>query len=435
MSVESDVATKQYWFAHARLPGGWANDVFVAVRDGVVVDIKSDQKASAANVKRINGCLIPGMTNVHSHAFQRAMAGLTEYRTSEHDSFWTWRKLMYEFLERFTPDDIYEIGKSLYSEMLERGYSSVVEFHYLLKQPDGTSYDNINAMADVLIQAALDVGIDICMLPVYYQRGGFDESPLAGGQRRFGTTHDLFLQMLQKLKADWLNRPSVRLGYAIHSLRAVSIPAAQAVVAEADLILPGCPVHIHVAEQTKEVDDCLAATGKRPVELLLDSFPIDQRWCLIHATHMTDDELKRVATSGAVIGVCPSTEANLGDGIFRAEDFLKAGGRLAVGGDSHMAVDVRAELRMIEYAQRLSTRRRAVLCSDKQSCGSLLYQWTASGGGQASGFGDSRIRVGARAKFSIIRSDGRSFSTDRLIDQVVFQESPRSLHFQVLSLE
>lgn len=433
MSANRDAAINKYWFSHAWLPAGWADDVVVAVQDGVVVDIQSGQHNPAAAVQRIEGCLIPGMTNVHSHAFQRAMAGLTEYRTSEHDSFWTWRKLMYEFLERFTPDDIYGIGKSLYSEMIERGYSTVVEFHYLLQQPDGTSYDNINAMADVLIQAALDVGIDICMLPVYYQRGGFDDSPLAGGQRRFATTHDSFLGMLQKLKADWSNRSSVRLGYAIHSLRAVSIPAAQAMVAEADLILPGCPIHIHVAEQTKEVDDCLAASGKRPVELLFDSFDIDQRWCLIHATHMNDDELQRVANSGAVIGVCPSTEANLGDGIFRAEDYLRAGGKLAIGGDSHVAVDVRAELRMVEYAQRLTTRRRAVLCTDHQSCGSLLYRWTAAGGGQASAFGDSNIQIGARARFAVIQSNSQPFSPDRIIDQVIFQESPRSLPFQAKS--
>jgi formimidoylglutamate deiminase len=426
MSLARDNLTRRLHFSRALMPGGWVADVIVTVREGTIADVQTGQTDVPRDVQRIPGVALPGMTNVHSHAFQRAMAGLTEYRTSQHDSFWTWRKLMYEFLEHFSPEDIYEIGRALYSEMLTAGYATVVEFHYLLQQPDGSAYANPNAMADALIHAALDAGIDICMLPVCYQRGGFDDSPLAGGQRRFGTTHDEFLEMLQKLAGDWSGQPAVRLGYALHSLRAVSVPAAQALLRDADSILPGCPIHIHVAEQTREVDDCLAFTGKRPVELLLDSFDIDSRWCLIHATHLSDDELRMLALSGAVAGVCPTTEANLGDGVFRAEDYRNAGGRLAIGGDSHVAVDVRSELRMIEYAQRLTTQRRAVLCSGQQSCGTLLYQWTASGGAAVSGFGPAAIEVGNRARFSVIDPAGISAEAARIMDAAIFQDSPRS---------
>lgn len=410
----------------ALLPEGWRKDVLVTVVDHRIVSVEEEAKGPASGAIRISGCVLPGMANVHSHAFQHAMAGLTEYRTSEQDSFWTWRTLMYRFLEIFLPDDIFTIGKKLYAEMLAGGYTTVGEFHYLLNRPDGSPYPEPNAMADRLIEAALEAGIRICVIPVLYQRGGFDNSPLVGGQRRFGSTRGQFLEMLSRLKDRWGNHPQVRLGYALHSLRAVSIEEGQKAVAEAERILPGCPVHIHVAEQVREVEDCLAATGKRPVELLLDSFDVNARWCLIHATHMTDEEVRRVVSSGAVIGVCPTTEANLGDGFFRAAEFLGSGGRLAIGGDSHVAVDVRSELRTLECVQRLVHRRRAVLCSDQESCGEYLYRRASLGGSASCGFDPASIAAGSMASFSRIAVEN-GLTPERLLDKAIFAEGPSSI--------
>lgn len=325
---------------------------------------------------------------------------------------------MYEFLETITPESVYEIGKALYGKMLKAGYTTVGEFHYLLHQPDGTPYDNVNEMADALIRAATDVGINICMLPVLYQRGGFDGSALRGGQKRFGSDRELFAKMIDNLKSDYANQPQVRIGIALHSLRAVSIESARQTLVDIDSILPGCPVHIHVAEQTQEVDDCLAATGKRPVELLMDSFDVNERWCLIHATHMTDQECQKVADSGAVIGVCPTTEANLGDGIFMAEEYLHAGGRLAIGSDSHISVNAAEELRLLEYAQRLTKRRRAVLCTDDESCGTLLYRWAGKGGCQVTGFGPPTLSNDSTNGLAVVPESGVDHA--RILDRYIF---------------
>ncbi len=411
----------QYHFPKAFLPDGWHDDVVLTVRDHTIEHVEVGVAQPGADVQRVAGAAIPSMTNVHSHAFQYAFAGLSEYRTAHADDFWTWRALMYNFVATLTPDEVYAIGQRLYRAMYAAGYTTVAEFHYLLHQPGGTPYDNPNEMADALIQAALEAGLRICMLPVFYQRGGFDGRPLEGGQQRFGSSHDLFLRMVDKLNSDWANHPSVRLGVALHSLRAVSIPAAQALLADVDMLLPGCPIHIHVAEQTKEVADCLAATGQRPVELLLDTFDVNERWCLIHATHLTDDEGKRVAQSGAVVGVCPTTEANLGDGVFRAEDYMQYGGNLAVGSDSHISVDACEELRLLEYAQRLTQQRRNVLCTETTSCGPWLWNWAANGGAAVTGFGPAAIQPGASAHLSLIDPGlVASVPTDRLLDHVVF---------------
>lgn len=410
-------------FQKAWLPSGWTDNVLISIAGDVITDIQTGVVDAPADCRIMEGWAVPGMTNVHSHTFQYAFAGLSEYRTGQYDSFWTWRKLMYEFLEKLTPDDVYRIGKDLYGKMLEAGYTVVGEFHYLLHQPDGTPYDNINEMADALIRAAIETGIRICILPVYYQRGGFDDAPLQGGQRRFGSPHDLFLEMIDKLKSDWGGHPAVRQGVALHSLRAVSVPAANALLADLEAILPECPIHIHVAEQTAEVDDCLAATGKRPIELLMDSFEVDRRWCLIHATHMNDTELKQVADSGAVVGVCPTTEANLGDGVFRAEDYLHQRGEMAIGSDSHISLDACEELRLLEYAQRLTQRRRAVLCDESQSCGTLLYHWACRGGAEVTGFGQANLAPNSPACIGQVHVDRSDFPHDRVLDACVFRSS------------
>ncbi len=416
--------TRQIHFDRALVPTGWADDVVLTVDHAAVTKIEfgiSDRD----NAQHVPGLAIPGMTNVHSHAFQRAFAGLSEFRTAEHDSFWTWRKLMYEYLLKLTPDDVYNIARNLYSEMLASGYTTVGEFHYLHHQVDGTPYREVTAMADAVLLAAVDVGINICLLPVLYERGGFDQSKLEGGQLRFGSTPDSFVRMLEQLKKKWDSNPRVKLGIALHSLRAVSVLSATRIIKEANRLFPDCPIHIHVAEQTREVDDCLAATGRRPVELLMDSFEVNDRWCLIHATHMTESECQEVATSGAVVGVCPTTEANLGDGVFMAEPFLGYGGRLAIGSDSHVSVDPRSELRLLEYAQRLTQRRRAVLCTDQESCGSLLYRWASQGGAQATGFGNGTIAENQPLQITILDEDHPSVShaySNQILDTVVFNE-------------
>lgn len=400
-------------FQKALLPTGWTDNVSITMDGNRITAIEQFDSPPDSD-----GFAIPGMVNVHSHAFQYAFAGLSEYRTAAHDSFWTWRKLMYEFLETLTPESVYEIGKTLYGKMLKAGYTTVGEFHYLLHQPGGTPYDNVNEMADALIQAATEVGINICMLPVLYQRGGFDESELQGGQKRFGSDRELFAKMIDKLNSDYVNQPQVRIGMALHSLRAVSVESAKKTLGDIDSILPGCPIHVHVAEQTQEVDDCLAATGKRPVELLMDSFDVNERWCLIHATHMTDQECQRVADSGAVIGVCPTTEANLGDGVFMADDYLRAGGRLAIGSDSHISVNAAEELRLLEYAQRLTKRQRAVLCREDESCGTLLYRWAGEGGCQVTGFGPPTLSVGSSNGLAVVSQS--NVENPRILDCYVF---------------
>ena len=406
-------------FDKALLPDGWHDQVMIETDEYTIVDIQPNAQVTT-DATVTNQFAVPGLTNVHSHAFQHAFAGHSEYRTNEHDSFWTWRSLMYQFVESLTPDQVFEIAKTLYRRMKQAGYCSVGEFHYLLHRPDGKPFDNINAMADALINAAIDCELDICMLPVLYQRGGFDDRPLVGGQTRFGSSTDLYLEMLTKLKTDWGGHPRVRLGVALHSLRAVSIKNATDVIEQVETILPECPIHIHVAEQTKEVEDCVQANGKRPVQLLLDSMPVDKRWCLIHATHLTDSECQRIAKSQAVVGVCPTTEANLGDGIFRSEDYLQQGGALAIGSDSHITVDPYEELRWLEYAQRLIQHRRAVLCTNDQSCGSLLYQWACRGGDQVTGF-DHEIRIGASSNFTTLATeDHPADPADRILDHRIF---------------
>lgn len=416
----------QSWlFEKAWLPGGWQDRVLVEADQGVIRSVTPQAGDVPSSALRPAGYALPALVNVHSHAFQRAFAGLSEYRTSGRDSFWTWRELMYRFLETLTPEDVYRIGLRLYGEMRAAGYSQVGEFHYLLHQPGGTPYSHINEMADALIRAATESGIGICMLPVLYQRGGFDDAVLQGGQLRFGSSTDLYLNMLERLRDDWRDQPGVTIGVALHSLRAVSLEAAGEVLQAVDRILPGCPVHVHVAEQTAEVDDCVAATGKRPVRLLLDSLDVNSRWCLIHATHMTDDECRDVAARGAVVGVCPTTEANLGDGIFAARRFLDAGGRLAVGSDSHIAINPWEELRLLEYGQRLSGRSRAVLCRDDDSCGNLLYQWTGQGGCQATGQAIFGLQPGGAARLLLV-DPGRFFQAipdPRILDYLVFQSS------------
>ena len=301
--------------------------------------------------------VVPGIANLHSHAFQRAMAGLTERQHSEADSFWTWREWMYRFAAMLSPDDVHVIARQLYVEMLEAGFTSACEFHYLHHDVDGRPYARPAAMAEAILAAAQSVGLRLTLLPVLYQRGGFDGRALSDRQQRFGHSTDAFVRLVDDLRRASSTMPGVRVGVAFHSLRAVALPTMREVLAALDE--PGMPVHLHIAEQQAEVADGLATHGRRPVQLLLDELPVDARWTLVHATHLDKAEVRGIAASGATVAVCPTTEANLGDGLFPLRAFLAAGGRYGIGSDSHVSVSPVEDLRWLEYGQRLMEQKRA----------------------------------------------------------------------------
>ena len=344
---------------------------------------------------------IPGLPNLHSHAFQRAMAGLTERRGTEIDSFWTWREQMYRFVERLTPDDLEAIAAYAYMEMLEAGFTWVAEFHYLHHQPDGRPYDNIAEMSERIVSAAADVGIGLTLLPVFYRQGGFLGKPASAGQRRFLNDRDSYARLMET------RVPGGRIGIAPHSLRALTLDD----LAWAAETWRGQPAHVHVSEQTREVEDCLAAHGRRPVDLLMDTVAVDEHWCLVHATHADAGERARVAKAGAVVGLCPITEANLGDGVFDVPDFLIHGGRFGVGSDSNVRISAADELRTLEYGQRLIHRQRNVLGDPTRSTGCRLFEAALAGGRQA---------VGAAKDYAVITLDATSHRGDALLDHWLF---------------
>ncbi|WP_313927212.1 formimidoylglutamate deiminase [Pseudoxanthomonas sp.] len=335
------------------------------------------------------GWRVPGIANLHSHAFQRAMAGLAERQTHPEDSFWTWREIMYRFAARMDPDSTYAVATQLYAEMLEAGYTTVCEFHYVHHQPDGRPYADPAAMSKALIAAARDTGIRMTLLPVLYMTGGFDGRELSARQRRFGHGVEDFLRLHEDLRA-WQDA-SLRIGCAFHSLRAVPEAAMREVLAA----LPtDAPVHIHIAEQVGEVQDSLAVRNARPVEWLLREFPVDRRWTLVHATHLTQEETRGIASSGATVAICPTTEANLGDGLFPLRDYLQAGGRWGIGSDSHVSVSPVEELRWLEYGQRLVTRHRNIaVTAHSPSVGETLLRGVLDSAADATGFGQATDEV------------------------------------------
>lgn len=364
-------------FASALLPTGWANDVRVVMAGGVISSVKAD--ATPAPHDEQHALAIPGMPNLHSHAFQRGMAGLAEVRGNTPDTFWTWRETMYRFALTMTPDDAEAVAAQAYVEMLEQGFTRVGEFHYLHHDHDGTPYANPAEMATRIAAAAGLSGIGLTLLPCFYAHASFGGAPPHAGQRRFVCTIDQFAKLAAASRDVLQGLPNANLGLAPHSLRAVTPGELSAVLELAD----GAPVHIHAAEQTKEVEDCLAWSGLRPVEWLLQNAAVDQRWCLIHATHMTDAEITALARSGAVAGLCPMTEASLGDGIFAARPYTAAGGRFGIGTDSNVLVGVASEFRQLEYAQRLRHLERNVLGHSGGSTGRAVFAAALRGGLQA----------------------------------------------------
>jgi len=392
---------------HARsalLPGGWASDVRIAVDPaGGIASVTPGARAEPGD-EVIEGFLVPGMPNLHSHAFQRAMAGLTEARTRDSDSFWTWRELMYRFASRITPQQVADIAGWLYVEMLKAGYTSVAEFHYLHHDVDGRPFDDRAEMSHRIVAAAHSAGLALTLLPVLYQHGGFGGKPPLPGQARFIHATEDFDSLIEGLRARYGTTPGVRIGAAFHSLRAVDPGAMREVLGA--MGGDDFPLHIHVAEQRQEVDECVGWCGRRPVQWLLENVHPDARWCLVHATHLDAGEVAGLAASGAVAGLCPSTEANLGDGIFPAAEYLCDEGRLGIGSDSHVQVSVAGELRLLEYGQRLLHRRRSVLASaDHRSPGEHLYVKAAAGGAQALGLEAGRIATGLRADLVVLDAE------------------------------
>jgi formimidoylglutamate deiminase len=398
----------------ALLPDGWKANVRLTVSGGKITVVETAATPSADDER--HRILVPAMPNLHSHAFQRAMAGLAEVRGPAEDSFWSWRMIMYRFALSMTPEHVEAVAAQLYMEMLEAGFCRVGEFHYLHHDKDGRSYSNIAEMAERIAAASAETGIGLTLLPVFYAHSGFGGAPPADGQRRFINTLDRYALLMERCRDLASALPGGRLGIAPHSLRAVTPDELNSLVPMAS----GGPVHIHVAEQAKEVEDCLTWSGARPVEWLLANAPVDERWCLIHATHMTETETRQMASRSAIAGLCPITEANLGDGNFSASDFLAAGGRLGVGSDSNVLISLPGELRQLEYSQRLALKARNVIARPNGSTGRQLFD-VALTGGSAALLSNTGFAPGKPADFiSLDASDAPYLTGDQILDNWIF---------------
>ena len=381
-------------------PNGWVHDLRLSHEAGRIISMHTGESPQPADV--VVDTLLPALANLHSHSFQRAMAGLTEVRAVGRDSFWTWRTLMYQFVEHITPEQYQAIAALVFMEMQEAGYASVGEFHYVHHLPDGTRYDSISELSQQVFAAAKETGIGLTHLPVLYTYGGAGKAALSGGQIRFGNTVDEFgtlVAQARQIATDTLPADT-RVGIAPHSLRATCPKDLTDVLALQD----NTPVHIHIAEQPKEVAEIRNWLGARPVEWLLDNTSVDPTWCLIHATHMTRAETTNLAKSGAVAGLCPMTEANLGDGIFNGAEYLAQRGSFGVGSDSNVRISMSEELRLLEYSQRLRDYSRNVMINGEGSVGETLYLGAAKGGAQALGRDAGRIQVGALADLLAVDS-------------------------------
>ncbi len=411
------------WAESALLPTGWASEVAVAVGDsGRIASVET----GAPKAGHCVGLLLPSPVNVHSHAFQRAMAGLTERRgPSPTDSFWTWRDLMFRFLGHLTPEHVEAIAAFVQMEMLEAGYSTNAEFHYLHHTPAGTPYDNIGEMSGRIAAAASRTGIGLCLLPVHYEFGGCDRRGLGPGQVRFGNGLDRFLRLRDAASDALRDLPEdAQIGVAPHSLRAV---ASETLKAYADRF-PAGPVHMHLAEQIPEVEEVQAQWGARPVEWALENMALDERWCLIHCTQMTPSETTRLAATGAVAGLCPITESSLGDGIFDGVRWTRQGGRLAVGSDSNIRIALSEELRTLDYSQRLRDHTRAALATERMSTGRHLFEQVLQGGAQAAGRRTGRLEAGHWADMLALDATSEilhGFGGDTVLDAWIFAGDDR----------
>lgn len=403
------------WFESALLENGWADRVRLRLAGGRIERAETGVDPEAGDERHF--VALPGLPNVHSHAFQRAMAGLAEARGRADDDFWSWRELMYRFVGRIGPEECEAVAALAYAEMLEAGFTRVGEFHYLHHAPDGARYDDIAEMSGRIAAAAETVGIGLTLLPVFYAHGGFGGQPAGAAQARFLNDIDGFAALVEETRRKLA--PDGVLGIAPHSLRAATPEELRALLPVAD----GGPVHIHIAEQVKEVVDCMAWSGKRPVRWLLDEMPVDARWTLVHATHVEPDEVTGIAASGAVAGLCPITEANLGDGVFPAAEFMALGGMIGLGSDSNVRIDVAEELRLLEYGQRLTRRARNVLAGeDRPATGARVFAAAVAGGGRSLG-AETGLAAGRPADIVSLNRGDIAFAGrggDVLIDSWIF---------------
>jgi formimidoylglutamate deiminase len=413
----------RYLAPSALLPQGWARDVLIDVdAAGDITAVVPDSPHGGDS--HLPGPVVPGMPNVHSHGFQRALAGRAERGGSADGDFWAWRETMYRLVERLDPETIEIVTTWVYMEMLKAGYTSVGEFHYLHHAPDGSRYATNTETSERIIASAQASGIGLTLLPVLYTYGGFGAQPPSPRQRAFTMDADEFCTLWDALDARIGADPHMRLGVAPHSLRAVTSEQLQQVLAHVAARAKDAPVHIHVAEQEAEVEACVAWSGERPVAWLLANAPVSPAWCLVHATHLDDAEAQGAAASGAVAGVCPTTEANLGDGVFAARRWLGANGRLGIGSDSNVTLDPAEELRWLEYVQRLERRERVILYDGANpSVGGRLFRSAVEGGAQALGRRVGRIAPGYRADLVVLdRGDSALHDAegDDLLDRLVF---------------
>ncbi len=416
------------YFDRAWVDGRWESGVRVEIVNGMNCNLSLRVQAMPSDERHAIG--LPGMSNAHSHAFQRGMAGWTEVRGSKQDSFWTWRECMYHFLDRLTPDDVRAIAAQCYLEMLEAGFTRVGEFHYLHHDVHGKPYAEIGEMASSIFAAADLTGISLTMLPCFYAHSDFGGEPPTHGQRRFVCNLDQFYKIVEhvQLLASLANPGPLaghhNVGIAPHSLRAVTKDELNQLVSH----FTGMPIHMHVAEQEREVAVCIERYGRRPIEWLFNNVQVNADWCLIHATHATEIELQVVARSGAAICVCPITEANLGDGIFSAANFLATGGHIALGSDSNIELSVASELKQLEYSQRLRDRKRNVLSISGRSTGETIFQAATLGGTRALGRRKSGFEVNAAADFvSLDESHPTLQSTPSVLDGWIFSAGNRAV--------
>ncbi len=406
----------RYFAREALLPQGIARDVLIDVSPaGHFVSVEPGSATDGAEV--LGGPALAGMANLHSHAFQRAMAGTAERRVGHADDFWSWRESMYALATSLQPDALFAVARDVYRAMLLAGYTTVAEFHYLHREPSGAWYADRAATSHALVAAAREAGIAICLLPALYAHADIDGAPPRPEQRRFATGVDEVLGIADALRAAYAGDPDVTVGVCAHSLRAV-MPA------ELHALLDGAPndapVHLHVAEQMREVEAVRAAYGAPPVAWLLANYDVDARWCLVHATHLDESERSALARSGAVAGLCPTTEANLGDGLFPVAPFLCEGGTFGIGSDSNVSISPVEELRWLEYGQRLVARRRIIAAVDRgASCGETLYARAAIGGARACGRSAGSLAIGQRADL-IVLDAGAGTAPESIIDRYIF---------------
>jgi len=414
-----DIINKHIFAKKALLPNGWSNNVIIEIDQSGLISNVTENNNHKVDADLNEEIILPAMNNLHSHSFQRAMAGLTEARSPQgNDNFWSWRNLMYQFLDVLTPEEIYSITLFSQMEMLQSGYVGVGEFHYLHNQIGGTKYDNIAELSEKVLEASAESGISICLLPVVYERGGCDNRELEGGQLRFHNNIDTFEELYNQIKVFLSKNENFSLGVAAHSLRAVKNETLNKIID-----LTNGPIHIHAAEQVKEVEEIKSFYKMPPVEFLIENFDINKRWCLIHCTQMSELETELLSKSGAVAGLCPVTEANLGDGIFNGFQYNERKGLYGIGTDSNINISLTEELKTFEYSQRLLNKKRAVISNQKKSTGRKLFDDCLEGGARALQINNGKIQKGFNADLISLPNTNNELDgleDDKILDYWIF---------------